>query len=124
MLMLLLALHLNRSSHNSLQMFLHLTDIRQRQPPGEWWRNATDRLRPRQPQVNAYREPTPVVESPPESDAESQASSSAHDASIYEPKVELVLLLKCVDVGWRIPSMLLCGRAGGENGGAMEHGER
>ena len=43
----------------------HRYPIRQRQPPGEWWRNATDRLRPRQPQVNAYREPTPVVESPP-----------------------------------------------------------
>jgi hypothetical protein len=59
-----------------------------------------------------------------ESDAESQASSSAHDASIYEPKVELVLLLKWVDVGCRIPSMLLCCRAGGEKGGAMEHGGR
>lgn len=51
-----------------------------------------------------------------ESDAESQASSSAQDASMYEPIVELVLRLKWVEVGCKIPSMLLCGRAGGEYG--------
>lgn len=52
-----------------------------------------------------------------ESEAESHASSSAHDASMYEPNVELVLRLKCaVEAGCKIPSILLCGRAGGENG--------
>ena len=41
-------------------------------------------MRPRQPQVNAYREPTPVVESPPESDAESDhhESSSQDDLDV------------------------------------------
>lgn len=55
-----------------------------------------------------------------ESDAESQASSSAHDASIYELIVELVLLLKWVEAGCRMPSMLLCGRGGGEYAGDIE----
>ena len=65
----------------------HRYPIRQRQPPGEWWRNATDRLRPRQPQVNAYREPTPVVESPPESDAESH---SDHHESSSEDDLDVI----------------------------------